>query len=139
MPSPPHSPWFDLPYNIWGWVQNMHGSCMSGKESTWNTTIQNISWALQRHSRCHVRLDKTNTYTENDSPLGHSAAPSRWSRLMLQRCVLQPMSMEAVRTSKSQPASDCTVPYPRKLQTSCSLTREPEISNTYLRCYFGIP
>jgi hypothetical protein len=23
MPRPPHFPWFDLPNNIWGWVQNM--------------------------------------------------------------------------------------------------------------------
>jgi hypothetical protein len=23
MPRPPHSPWFDLPNNIWWWVQNM--------------------------------------------------------------------------------------------------------------------
>jgi hypothetical protein len=23
MPRPPHSPWFDLPNSIWGWVQNM--------------------------------------------------------------------------------------------------------------------
>jgi hypothetical protein len=23
MPRPPHSPWFDLPINIWWWVQIM--------------------------------------------------------------------------------------------------------------------
>jgi hypothetical protein len=53
MPRPPHSPWFDLPYNIWWWVQTMKLPIVQLNIMLWRSSISTTRCFRKNLDACY--------------------------------------------------------------------------------------